>query len=155
MNRRGFTLIELLVTIVIGAIAFFGLAIPFVAERSFSLSGTRQTEAQRDAQMGMRAIALVARGSKAVVAGGDQVVFTLLSGDGVVFQGGPRFTNQLQRIDTTHGTSILIDGVRSRVIGMVVTAIVANKLVRVRLEVSHEGTEDELLETEFFLRNGS
>ena len=61
MNRRGVTLIELLITVMIGAIAMFALVPPFIAEGNFFRKGKRQTEAQRDAQMVLRAMARAVR----------------------------------------------------------------------------------------------
>ena len=63
MNRRGVTLIEMLIALVISAIAMMALAVPLIAERAMVGSGKAQTEAQRDAEMVLRAIARAALGS--------------------------------------------------------------------------------------------
>ena len=159
MNRRGVTLIELLMAIVIGTIAFFALAMPFIAERSFWNSGRRQAEAQRDAQMGLRAMARVARQSTsyAVSQGGAQVAFTPPSGGSPsCFRGGPAFGNQLLLFANTTCTGsplVLIDGNRSRVTSLIMTSITPNRLVQVQLQVTHQNQRTELLATNLFLRN--
>ena len=157
MSRRGVTLIELLIALVISAIAFFALAMPFIAERSFWLSGNRQTEAQRDAQIAMRAIARVARASSsyAIANGGAKITFTV-PGSTPCFQGGPAFGSQLQ-LFTTCGTpppALLIDGNRSKVTSLVMTAV-NTKLVRVQLQVTYQNQKNELLVTNLLLRNAS
>ena len=164
MNRRGVTLIEVLITIVIGAIAFFAAAMPFIAERSFWGSGNRQTEAQRDAQMAVRAMARVARQSTsyAVAGGGNQIAFTAPGGGAPsCFRGGPAFGNQLQRYATqtcTGTATVLIDGNQSRVTSLVVTAVASN-LVRVEVQVTRQLAghipQDAVLATNLFLRNAS
>ena len=79
MNRRGVTLIELLITIIIGAIAMLALAVPFSAERIFWLRGDTQAEAQRDAQLALRAMARVGRQSSCYeIVGNNQI--TLYAG---------------------------------------------------------------------------
>src|SRR3989338_6543618 len=62
-SRRGVTLIEVLMVVVISAIAMFALVPPFLAEGSLFRKGKRQTEAQRDAQMALRAMGFAARES--------------------------------------------------------------------------------------------
>ena len=166
MNRRGFTLIEMLITLVIGSIAMFALAAPLIAEGQFFRKGKRQTEAQRDAQMAFRAIARVARQSLSYsIPAAGTLIFTEPVGGQACFQSG---ANQLlmTRPNCVGGplgtnTTVLIDGVRSRVQNFTVTQIVPNKLVRIHLEINHRlrtadpFTEQEILETELFLRNGT
>ncbi len=165
MNRRGVTIIELLMALVVGAIAFFALAVPLVAERSFWGSGKRQAEAQRDAQIALRALARVARQSLsyAVTGGGNQITFTFKNSSGVTttscFQGGQAFGNQLQRYTTACGAgsaTVLIDGAKSRVTSLVITPIAPN-LVRVQLQVtqqlSAQNQRNALMVTDLFLRN--
>lgn len=161
MTRHGVTLIEVLITLVIGSIAMFALAAPFVAERSFWGTGQRQTEAQRDAQLALRAIARAIReGSTPSLAPGNPpdatLTFNVPCGAGVAnvtFSGGPSFGGQLQMIDSCSGvTSTLIDGVRSRVTDLLFTGV-STKLVRVQIDVTHQNQEHEFLVTELFLRN--
>ncbi len=166
MNRRGVTLIELLMAVVIGAIAMFALVPPFLAEGNLFRKGKRQTEAQRDAQMGMRAIARVGRQSLSYSPNspGSILVFTEPVGGQACFQ---RLGNQLivTRPNCVGGalgvnTTVLIDGVRSQVANFTMTPV-TNKLVRVHLEVTHRLrttdplSEKETLETELLLRNGT
>ena len=159
MTRRGVTLIEVLITIVIGAIAFFAAAMPFIAERSFWGSGNRQAEAQRDAQMAVRAMARVARESNG---------YTLIPG-GVTFHGAPTcgggdVTFEVHAGGVFHQhcggtTSILIDGVRSKMSSFTPTQITANTLVQIALVVTHQlqatnpTTRSETLVTNLYLRN--
>lgn len=159
MNRRGVTLIELLMTIIIGSIAFFPLAVPFVGERSFWGTGQRQTEAQRDAQMVLRAMARVVRESNG---------YTIAAG-GVTFNGAPTCGGNPVIFELHPGgvfhqhcgsnTTILIDGVRSKVTSFTPTTIIANKLVQVALTVTHQlrttdsRTRSETLATQLYLRN--
>ena len=177
-SRSGFSLIELLMVVVISAVAMFGLAVPLVADRSFANRGKRKTEAQRDAQMAMRAIARHAHQSRAygVVSAGPadgRISFSEASGTGVCFVGGPANGSRLLMLVSvipTYNCSDapltrveLIDGKRSKVISFAVTQVVPNKIVRIQLHVTHKLrlnlsdtlTEDELLETELFLRNGT
>ena len=157
---QGFTLIELLITMVIGTIAMFALAPPFIAERRFLAIGRRQTEAQRDAQVALRAIARAARGSNtyAIAAGGAKITFTPFGGGASpCFQGGPSFSSQLQWFSNCGSGSptLLIDGNRSKVSSLVMTPITVNKVVRVLLLVTYENQRTELLETDLFLRNAT
>ncbi len=176
MTRRGVTLIELLMAIVIGAIAMFALVPPLVAERVFWGNTQRQTEAQRDAQMVLRAMARAGRecqgynrpGFFSPVPGAD----TTLSFDGclgvsICFGGGPSFNGgqMVQRspnCQTPGGEKVLIDAVRSKVANFTITQVIPNKLVRIHLKVTHrlQTTDtrtpgDEILETEIFLRNAT
>jgi len=171
-SPRGVTLIELLMTIVIGSIAMFSLAPVLIAEGQLFRKGKRQTEAQRDAQMAIRAMARVARQSSAYtfanLPGFGRLGLTdPLAGGGCFFgfMGGP-FAGQFWLVPTCDSLSnptVLIDGIRSRVVSFTVTPIVENpdRLVHVRLQVSHRlrttdpFQEDEVLETDFFLRNGT
>jgi prepilin-type N-terminal cleavage/methylation domain-containing protein len=149
--KRGVTLIELLITVVIGSITLCALAMPFIADRSFWASGRGQSEAQRDAQMVMRAIARVARESTGYTAAtgfqppvGPSRQFCLQAG-------------QLFLADTcTNPTTsvLLIDGNRSLVTNLVIAPI-TNKLVRIQLEVTHLNRGTEQLETELLLRNAT
>jgi len=177
MNRRGVTLIELLMTIVIGSIAMLAIWPPFVAERIFWNKGKRQTEAQRDAQMALRAIARDARQRTNYIvtlppAGPNSGAIGFLggpAGGGACFIGGPSAfilfgSGQLVERNGCDGgplKAVLIDGVRSKVASFTVTPIIANRLVRLRLVVTHQlrttdpRTEQEILETEIYLRNGT
>jgi prepilin-type N-terminal cleavage/methylation domain-containing protein len=153
MNRQGVTLIELLVTIVIGGIAFMALAVPFVAERTFWGSGTAQAESQRDAQVGLRAVARAMRQgsnpSLGVNAPASSMAFDAPCGR-ITFSGGPTFGEEL-RISGCGSTSTLIGG-RSRVTGFAMTRL-SDNLIRVQIDVLHRGRESEYLETQILMRN--
>ncbi len=163
------TLVELLVTLVIASIAFFGLAVPFFSERIFWGWGEDQTEAQRDAQVALRAVARQGRGSSGYVVGvgGERITFSVmcpgpdgLQGTADDFAGTRQFMGGgagglFQMVDScSGGTVTLIDGGRSRVAHLEFQPLIANRLVRVHLEVVHGGQRSEHLETEIFLRNG-
>ena len=161
MNRRGVTLIEVLVTVVIGAIAMFALAAPLLAQGSFFRKGKRQTEAQRDAQVVLRAMGVAAREGTGYSTASGRVDFlnTSVCGTNPV-----RFELHAGGVFHMHcagNTVTLIDGVRSQVTSFTATPVVSNKLVRIQLGVSHRlrttdpSTENETLETELFLRNGT
>ena len=165
MNRRGLTLIELMITLVITGIALSTIVIPFVAERAFWKVGERKAEAQRSTQVVFRGIAHYGRGASqfSILNTGtfNSVTLIPVSGSNVTFQGGPLYssgagqpTGQLVMRDTST-TGILIDGVRSKVTNFTVTSIISNKLVRLHLEVQHENQQNEILETEVFLRNAA
>ena len=161
---RGVSLIELLMALVVGAIAFFALAMPLVAERSFSASGRRQAEAQRDAQMALRALARVARQSTSydIGSGGARITFNApasVSPSQTTFCGGPSFGNQLRRYTgaACSGTaSLLIDGNRSRLTSFAMSSIAEN-LVRAQLTAAYvtcQNQRNEVLASNLFLRNG-
>lgn len=167
-HQKGFTLVELLITMVISVIAMFALAVPFVAERNFWNVGKRQAGAQRDAQMAMHAIARNAREGSASALGGSNgdavLTITVPCPGGTtaerIIEGGPAFGSapykgqlEMRGGCAAAGATTLIDGVRSKVTNMQVTEVVPDKLVRIRLEVTHQGQQNELLETELFLRN--
>lgn len=167
-HTRGVTLIELLVTLVIGAIAFMALAVPFVSERAMNLSGQAQSEAQRDAQMVMRAIARAARESTQYASGAFSVICSLgadnIPGTADDVIGTRQFTQtgtQLSLQDTCTGqTALLIDGIRSRVTTFTMTEPIDDRLVQVQLVIQHEPRigggriQIETMETEVHLRNG-
>ena len=169
MNQRGVTLIELLMVIVISAIAMMALAVPLVAERAFLGSGKAQTESQRDAEMGIRAMAHIARQCQAYQfpSGGVVKFVSSPAGPGACFKGGPLFNKQLLMFDESCvgaggiATLVLIDGNRSKVEEFTATQVVPNKLVQIHIVVSHQPVvggprqEDEVLDTEIFLRNGT
>lgn len=159
MNRRGITLIEVLITVIIGSIAMLALTIPYSMEPLFWGQGKRQTEAQRDAHMVLRAMARVAR---------ESAGYTIAAG-GVTFNGAPTCgggsaTFELHPSGEFHqhcgaNTAILIDGVRSKVASFTPTQIIANKLVQITLTVTHQlratdpRTQSETLGTQLYLRN--
>ncbi len=154
---RGISLVELLTAMTISTIALSGLAVPFLAERTFWLSGESQAEAQRDAQLALRAMALVARESNghAAFASGDQIIFANpYAGCSFLFQGGQNFGGRFQVVDVgcTDQTTVLIDGNRSVVTNFVVQPITP-KLVSVQLVVRHRNRRNETLQTQIFLRN--
>ena len=155
-------------TVIIGSIAMLALWPPFVAERVFWNRGKRQTEAQRDAQMAMRAMARVARQSSTcdvyTSSNETDIAFTSPSSGGGCFIGfvGGANAGQLWLRATcdSANTTVLIDGVRSRITNIAAEEVVNDRLVRVRVVVSHRlrttdpRQEDEILETKLFLRNG-
>src|SRR3989338_3702824 len=165
MNRRGVTLIEVLMVIVISAIAMFALVPPFLAEGSLFRKGKRQTEAQRDAQMALRSMARFGRESTGYslppAPTSVTVRFTPPVGGDNCFIGTPISQGGNGQFVFNPGCGdgqliLLIDGVRSRLEEMTATAIVPNKLLRVRLVVSHRlrgnpnpdpRQEDEVLDT--------
>ena len=170
MNKRGVTLIEMLIALIISSIAMMALAVPLIAERAMVGSGKAQTEAQRDAEMVMRAIARNGRQSDTATifpTTPDSYQLQFSNPATICFQGGPAFGNRLLLgpggcgAGGGGGGNVLIDGIRSIVTRFIATEIVHNKLVRVHLEVTHTPIvggprqEDEVLETEIFLRNGS
>ncbi len=160
----GVTLVEFLVAFLIAGIALFGLAIPFFSERSFWRQGDRQVEAQRDAQVGLRAMARSARTSSghnlAVGASANSITFNVLCPNGVTFgtrrfTGTPGGSGQFQMTDSCSGrTTTFIDGNRSEVTAFQVTAV-TSQLVRVQIQVTQKGEKNELLETEIYLRNAA
>ena len=175
-SRRGVTLIELLMAIVIGAIAMFSLAPLLIAEGNFFRKGKRQTEAQRDAQMALRAIARVARGSDNFNNPGPSSACVPLGGfhtlqcDGggvacIRYNWVGDALSQITNFSTSctnhpNGTVTLIDGVRSKVTSFLITSI-TSKQVQVQINVTHQlrtgdpRIENELLQTELFMRNAS
>lgn len=161
MNQRGVTLIELLLAVVIGLIAFFPLAMPFVGERSLFSTGKRQTEAQRDAEIVLRAMARVARQSTAfTIPSATQIDFTdpAFCGGATprTFEVHPGGTFHLH--DCNGNTVVLINGIRSQVATFVPTAV-SSRLVDIQLQVTNRLTSadprqrSESVSTKLFLRN--
>ena len=175
MNRRAVTLIELLITIVIGSIAMLALAVPFSAERIFWLSGRARTEAQRDAQLALRAMARMARQSACYdIVGADQI--TLYAGprvaaactgaiNGCFRRAGNQFESYSGTICTGVSPTLVIDGGRSQVTALSITRPVvgSDRLVQAQLTVSNRNTagsqtqqqQTEQLLTELYLRNAT
>ena len=160
-SRRGVTLIEALITVVIGAIAMFALVPPFLAEGNLFRTGKRQTEAQRDAQMALRAMARVARESAGYNASVPGAVTFLIAPT----CGGNPVTFELHAGGELHqhcgaNTTILIDGARSRVANFTATSI-STRLVQIQLQVTHRlrasnpTTRSETLVTDLYLRNAT
>ena len=164
---RGVTLIEMLIALIISSIAMMALAIPFVAERAFSLSGKAQAESQRDAEVVLRAMARAGREGSQYSVGAGTLSFDVICpcpGPLPCPAGTRQFTKtgaQLQMTDTCIAPQplTLIDGNRSKVQDFTITSIIPNKLVRIHLEITHAPIvggprqEDEILESEVFLRN--
>ena len=147
MNRHGVTLIELMMTMVIGAIAFFALSVPFTAERTFWGAGNRQTEAQRDAQMVLRTIARTGRQSTGYNAALAR--FNVACGT----ESYAATNGQLTLTKCAGGTVTLIDGVKSRVAAFSITPV-GTKLVDVRIQITRQGgVENEDLRSQIFMRN--
>jgi len=173
-SRYGFTLIELLIAVVISAIAMFALVPPFLAEGNLFREGKRQTEAQRDAQMVLRAMARAGRECQAYNVPPPPPVSgaTVLSFNGCpppdisrCFVGGSAFLSgqmveRTPNCQTTPTQRVLIDSVRSKVASFTFTPV-TSKLVLIHLEVTHQlrttdtRTRTEVLETELFLRNAT
>jgi len=165
-RRQAFTLIELVITMVISTLALLALSVPFMAERTFWGAGNRQTEAQRDAQVALRALGRAAReaSSYAVMNPGPTLGQLTVTGPGGVtcVTGGPAAGGQLLLGNGCADPAplVLIDGVRSRVASLQVTPA-GTRLVRVRLLLQHRlrvtdvTVEDELVETELYLRNAT
>ena len=185
MSRRCVTLLELLIATVISTIAMFALVPPFLAEGNLFRKGQRQTEAQRDAQMAMRAIARVARESGQMllpmtIPDGVSYVFETSDACGVkafvkrdstrslqfqeqcVFPGivGPLVTLISGDVDPDgpEGRNDLIDRNESWLTEFTIDRVGpagSSKTIHVLARVQHGGTEEELLETTLFLRNWS
>ena len=161
-RRAGVTLVELLVTLIIAGVAFFGLAVPFFSERSFWRQGERQTEAQRNAQVALRAIARRGRESSGhdLVVGAppaSSITFNVVCPGGAAgtrqFIGTPGAGGQFQMVDSCSGQTVtFIDGNRTQVTVWQATAV-TSRLVRVQMGVTQKGEKNELLATEIYLRN--
>jgi len=178
-HSRGVTLIELLMVVIIASIGMFALVPPLLAEGQLFRKGKRQTEAQRDAQIALRAIARVAREStgyelQVSTPGYTVIRFFRPSGTVQCFRGGTSppppnapfslIVGPACEFHPSH--TVLIDGVRSRVQTFAVTPVppAPSSLFRIQLNVSHRlrgdpnpdpFSEVEQLETEIFLRNAT
>jgi len=163
----GLTLIELIMAVVISTIAMFGLALPLISGTLSTRIGKRQTEAQRDAQLVLQAIARRARESSSFVPSGSAVTFTTPCGPWQ-FQRGGVGGNQLIMTDGCSSpatATVLIDGVRSQLTNFNVTNAGPSgktRLVRVNLTMVHQlgaltdnRQEVETLQTDLFLRNAT
>src|SRR3989338_5700928 len=139
MSRRGVTLLELLIATVISAIAMFALVPPFLAEGNLFRQGQRQTEAQRYAQLAMRAMARVARESARCEIDLPYIKFynQQVGGCSIDFGSvGGRF----EIVDSCAfppTASDLIDGARSKVVAFVPSEVVDDRLVHIQLRVTH------------------
>ena len=156
MNKRGTTLVELLIAMIISAIAILAIAAPFMAERSFWARGKRRVEAQRDAQMVMRAIAHVARPSTGCDAHNPaelSCTSTSVSHCETLFQTSGAQFQMIDGCQLPAKTITLIDGIKSAVTKFATAPIIGNKVVKVELEITREGKEKALLVTQVFARN--
>ena len=154
MKERGASLVELLIAMVISAIAILAIAAPFMAERSFWARGKRRVEAQRDAQMVMRAIAHVARPSRGCDAHNPaELSCTSVSLCATEFQTSGAQFQMIDGCQLPAKTITLIDGTKSAVTKFTTTPIMTNKVVKVELEITREGKEKALLVTQIFARN--
>ena len=145
---------------------------PFVAERVFWKQGKQQTEAQRDAQMVMRAIARTARGASAVsLPSSSSVTLTRRcdsgTGNGTVTyeKSGVQLLKRtlVCKIDGSDVSTVgsepkLIDGVRSKVATF--TPAVNGTVLSVVLDVYHniiptdsDPAQHEYLQTNIYMRN--
>ena len=153
-HHRGFTFIEMIIAIVISTIAMMALAAPFMAERRFWLSGTAQSESQRDAQVVLRAIARKVRESTSYNVGTN--TFNVPCGT-CQFRLAGASNNQLQMVDNCTWpitTTTWIDGNRSQVTNFTITPV-NSRLVQVQLSVTYNNRESESLTTEMYLRNAT
>ena len=153
-NQQGVTLIELLIVMFLSIIALMAATTPFVGERSFWGTGSRQAEAQRSAQVVMRAIARVAREGTSYFILNNQITFTTPCGTRV-FQTAGNGNNQFQMVDNCvipALTVTLIYGVKSKVTQFV-PAQINTKLVDIQLQVKQENQQSEQLQTQIYLRN--
>lgn len=161
-NRQGVTLVELMVAVVISVIAILAAAMPFIAERSFWGRGRRQVEAQRDAQMALHSMARYAHQSEEyeVNGAGNRITFhypNTVCASTRIFRLGGISNDQFLLEDNCASpaqTTVLIDGNRSEVTNLLFTAI-NERLIGVRIEVTHKNQQNELLQTELYLRNAS
>ncbi len=172
MNQKGMSIVELLIAVLISSIVFFGLVVPFIADRSFWGAGRRQAQAQRDAQLALHTIARYGHESAGYTWVGSGGQYTIAfnvpcpgvtPGPGVpigtgtvVFQTGPSFNKgRFDMVDNCSGgkRAILIDGVRSKVTNFVVTPISSGNLVTVKLKVTYENQMSETLQTQVFMHN--
>jgi type II secretory pathway pseudopilin PulG len=153
-SRAGITFIEVLITIIISAIAVLAAGTPLVAERTFWSAGKRQTDAQRDAQLVLRAIARAARESASF-----QIV-----GNAVTFHSGipPAAPNCTAAFTWSPGTGQLITQrpcsagpiTLSTDVASFLPQQIQSNLVQISVQVV-KGQQSELLVTDLFLRNGA
>jgi Tfp pilus assembly protein PilV len=155
MDQRGTTLVEVLIAVLIGAIAFYAIAVPFYTERSFTVAGRRQAEAQRQAHLIFRSMSLMARESESysIDATSGRLTFTRACGSAYFEK------DNNGKFDFHDGCSAnpereLIDGTLTKVVDFTSTPVSPN-LVRVNLEVLHKNQRTEKLQTQIFLRNVS
>ena len=152
----GATLIELMIVLVIGVIVMLALAIPFASEKTYWRIGSRQVEAQRDAQLILRYIERLAREASSCTVtgtlGNNRVTLVRPGGVTVYFEGGPSLAmgNKLRYNDGAT-TKDVVDGVRSRVSNFAVTK--TNRLMQIDLTITYQNERTEILSTKIFLRN--
>ena len=158
-NQQGVTLIELLIVMFLSIIALMAATTPFVGERSFWGTGSRQAEAQRSAQVVLRAIARVARQSTSFTLAANQITFTSICSSGStntrIFKTAGTGNSQFQFVDNCVAPALtvtLVDGAKSKVTQFTPTSI-NTKLVDIQLQIQQENQQSELLQTELYLRN--
>lgn len=137
------------------------LSAPFMAERRFWITSNAQAEAQRDAQLVLRAIARHIREGR---------TYEVLNGGQELRVGGPwvctvspfmkvfelHAGGELHFHDCNGNTLVLIDGIRSEVQNFTVTPIaMTNNLLHIQLDVLYNNLENEVVETQVFLRNAT
>ena len=160
-GQWGVTLVEMLVTIVMSTMVFLSLTILLSTAQSFRGSGENQTEVQRDASLILKTMAHIARQSTGytISLNGAKVTFT--SGAcSPSFQGGPTIGPGGGQVQMSDGcsiptTTLLIDGAWSRATQFQMTSVSPNKVVHARIQITYRGLQNELLETDLFLRNGT
>ena len=162
----GLTLIELLIAVMISAIAMFGLALPLISGKLSTRIGFRQTEAQRDAQLIMQAIARRAHErSSYIINGPGNITFATPCGTWQFQKGGVGGSQFLMTDCSGSPLPPLIDGKRSQLTNFTVAnvgPVGKTRLVRVNLTLVHQlGTltdnrqETETLLTDLYLHNAS
>ena len=151
-SSAGVTIVELLMAIIISSIAFMALAVPFVSERTFWIAGKAQTESQRSAQVVLRAIARVARESKRLEPGKGFLTPTCGAGKEFSWVG-----EEIQFTDRCSGGPAVT--IATGVTEFNLEQVVLNNRFRVRVHIRvrqlNRPNEDEILDTEIYLRNGS
>ena len=161
VGQRGITLVELLVTIVMSTMVFLSLSMLLSTVQAVRGSGEDQSEAQRDASLVLQTLARAGRQSTGytISLNGAKVTFT--SGAcSPSFQGGPTIGPGGGQVQMSDGcpsptTTLLIDGARSRATQFQMTSVSPNKVVHARIQITYRGQQNELLETDLFLRNGT
>ncbi len=166
--RRGVTLIELLIALVISGIAMMAIAMPFVAERAFWRHGMQQTQAQRDAQLAMRAIARAARGSTGYTISSSgpskaKITFAtsqVCAGNNQIFDGGPNVgSGALTSQCGSNAAQYLInrpgDQTGSKVTELRFQSASTSNRVHIIITVTTKNNESERLETDVYLRNAT
>ena len=158
-GQWGVTLVEMLLTILMSTMVFLSLTMLLSTAQAVRGSGENQSEAQRDASLVLGTMARIARQSRGytISLSGSKITFTSSGACSPSFQGGPAFGvggGQVQMSDgcSTPTTTLLIDGAWSRATQFQLTFVSAS-VVHAKVQVTYRGRQNELLETDLFLRN--